>query len=601
MPLQLDAVTQNISTPSGDTGTYTWADVVALNSTLMTSHTQAGGRTLYRWRGILIIRGTAVLNVLDEFIELLGNDTTNPGRIAADENAKINFGEETTVNGKIVHRKGCQILVTRAFKSSVNNSHPRFVLSFFEGSSAIWFNEGAGSVQTAEVNLYGSCIRFSPLNSTVNRVDIAITRAKSCLFQSTVSTPSWEGVVCYIRRGGAVDLVTLVQTDIEFYGINITFNAINTIEPISGILNWTNNRLPVRGFSAINPVRSWRTNHKSAIDFIDSPNVTLSGGRVDREGSFVTPLESRKIVSQNYKLVDAGGAVSGALISFAGRSNVSSTSNALGEVSELLLIIEETNVGSLAFPGSNYQPFGGSAPLPVIDYSAYVLEIKSYLHEPVRDTNAITSQVGSSTLPFTRQLVVDTGVTQANTTTVAAYTGITHTATTITVTQPRSLNEIYDSRKLYWRNTAGVSPPYKESDVFNLGGANLVIDGVTLVPATKFGYLETTGTISFINGGNATVPIEDSNGIRTSISITGLIVGSEVRLYDEATGNEFAGVESCSNSVQSFYYFYSAGVTLTLVVFKADCIPVRLTGIALTSTAQFVQVQQRFDRIYANS
>jgi hypothetical protein len=92
---------------------------------------------------------------------------------------------------------------------------------------------------------------------------------------------------------------------------------------------------------------------------------------------------------------------------------------------------------------------------------------------------------------------------QTNTATVAAYTGITNAASSFTLSGSLTLSQIYDSRKLYWRNNLGVPTPTKVGDrvVF---GADITIAAPANNPAatTKFKEAETTGSLTLSAAGD---------------------------------------------------------------------------------------------------
>ena len=119
MPLEL--VGQNIQSPVGDSGIYTWADVVALGSTYLTTHTAPSGEIFYRWIGNITLRGTSRLTITAITLELLGTSTTFPGSISTTDSAIVTFGEKTiTVTGVVIYENGCTILITRSFYDGNN-------------------------------------------------------------------------------------------------------------------------------------------------------------------------------------------------------------------------------------------------------------------------------------------------------------------------------------------------------------------------------------------------------------------------------------------------------------------------------------------------
>lgn len=593
MPLQLDVATQNISTPSNDTQIYSWSDVVALGSTKLDVYGDSI-KPFYRWRGILDV-GNATLNIQNIDIELYGVSTDSPGIIRATGNGNIVFGDNTGLKPK----NGCNIKITRKFSSNANNFSLYSPLTY-----CITDNDKFRT--TPKIKIYNSRVFFSSLTLMTGyggRIYIFISEAKDCIFSLEQQDNSNEkrlniniqpnGVLAGINVK-LVGISLLGNTSIEKY---TSIDAGAPLDTFAGAYYFAATYFEISDAQFYGNNYFYSRDQSSGYIFLNSPTVDISNGYVFAVEDYYPYAECKKTFSHDLKIVDASGSVPNVFVAYEGRTNTEATTNSSGVVPTFKLVTQETNVQSLVFPG-NYTQY--STPLPVVNYASYVRRIKSYLHEPIIENLIIDSQVGNSFLPFQYSLILDVGVTQSNVSIVDTYTGISHTTTTITITQARTLNEIYDSRKLYWRNNPGLNPPYKESNVFNLGGANLVINGVTLTPSAKFNFIKTTGVITFINGGDATVSTEDSIGIRTFISITGLITGSEVKIYNELTNTEFAGVESAVSSTQTFSYIYTPGVTVTIVVFKEDYVPIRLTGMLLTDTPQSVQVQQRFDRVYSN-
>jgi hypothetical protein len=85
---------------------------------------------------------------------------------------------------------------------------------------------------------------------------------------------------------------------------------------------------------------------------------------------------------------------------------------------------------------------------------------------------------------------------------------------------------------------------------------------------------------------------------QAKLELTGLIAGSEVRVYRTSDEAELAGIEA-SETTFSYTYEWSSNFDVDIVVFRIDYIPVRLT-LALTSTGLSAPIQQRFDRVYLN-
>lgn len=100
--------------------------------------------------------------------------------------------------------------------------------------------------------------------------------------------------------------------------------------------------------------------------------------------------------------------------------------------------------------------------------------------------------------------------------------------------------------------------------------------------------------ISVTNGVGASTTIEN---VQTFL-ITGLVAGSEVRIYRKSDGVELAGVES-SGTTFSFQYNYTGDVPVDVYIHNIQYIWLGLES-TLTATGVTLPVQQRFDRNYAN-
>lgn len=558
MPLQLDTATQNISTASGDTGTYTWADVFALGSTAIT---KTGN--VYFCAAQVRLASTSTLNITNENIEITGTGYIS-GKINV-TTCRIIISAQYTQPTRYVSLGGDGAISDSCIILRATDQYASFAVNANTFTNCQIFGEdfaSAGADVARKINLLAGTSK-----------KIYIKKVKEVVLTLTTSK---------------AEELSLLDVDDGVVNFN-TGETINLFE-----------------YSPLGTTRLHYKIGQGSFRFVNSPDVTLAKGGVLNPSApafgwgGATPT-AFQAVAHYLKIIDSTGGVSGASIVYSGYSTASLTSSAGGSVSEIILDIENTNAQNNINDYGQYNS-GSISAITTVSTPSYTRTIKSYGHEASSENFVLnkSSSLGSSVSPVSVLLFVDEGVTQLNTATVAAYTGITHTPTTITVSQSRSLNEIYDSRKLYWRNNTGVVPPTKIGDAFDLGGANLVIDGITLSATTKFSTIQTTGSVTFLNGGDATVPIQDSTGTRTSITLTGLVVGSEVRLY-LSNGTDFAGVESCVGSTQSFSYTHTTDFLVDIVVFKEDYIPIRLNQILLTSVAQSIQVQQRFDRVYTNS
>ena len=103
---------------------------------------------------------------------------------------------------------------------------------------------------------------------------------------------------------------------------------------------------------------------------------------------------------------------------------------------------------------------------------------------------------------------------------------------------------------------------------------------------------------SYRNGTSATTQIV--TGQRT-LTLTGLVSGSEVRIYDQAgpPPNELAGIESSGTTFQ-YSYTYSASTYVDIVVHKEDKIYYRVEDYLLLDANSSLPISQQLDRQYNN-
>jgi len=105
-----------------------------------------------------------------------------------------------------------------------------------------------------------------------------------------------------------------------------------------------------------------------------------------------------------------------------------------------------------------------------------------------------------------------------------------------------------------------------------------------------------TGTVEYLTSdeGNQYVP-----PVQYSITLTGLIAGTEVRIYTSGSQAEVAGVESSGVSF-SYSYVYSADINIYIQILSLAYENIRLENLTLTNSNLSIPVQQRIDRNYLN-
>lgn len=99
---------------------------------------------------------------------------------------------------------------------------------------------------------------------------------------------------------------------------------------------------------------------------------------------------------------------------------------------------------------------------------------------------------------------------------------------------------------------------------------------------------------TYRNGTSATTVVNNS----VTLSLTGLIADSEVRIYTTGTTpTELGGIES-STTTFDYVYNYQPNTYINIVVHKENYEYIRLENYLLTSTNSSIPIQQRFDRNY---
>jgi hypothetical protein len=104
------------------------------------------------------------------------------------------------------------------------------------------------------------------------------------------------------------------------------------------------------------------------------------------------------------------------------------------------------------------------------------------------------------------------------------------------------------------------------------------------------------GTISYMT---SDAGVQYIPPVQYSFTLTGLIAGTEVRIFNSDTNEEIDGVESSSTTF-SYTYVYTSDIPIFVVVFSLNYKDIRLTGLTLSNGNQSIPIQQQFDRNYLN-
>ena len=498
MVLSLTAT--GIQSDATDTGTYTWDDVIALNSPKLIAHTTTNSKTIYRWTGLLVLNGTAILTINSQTVEFLrlAVDGGSRGQVYLNNSAKLIISSST-------------ILVTY------------YDFTYREDDSRCLLRSQSA---TASIEIYESNIAFGAASNPINisggsKMEIQASLMRNC--SCTVPDQSYETAIVKIKPDSSAisnTLLNLVDCSVNSTtATSANFSNISSYGALNAFTNWgAANGFVLRDFRASgSPVNDYFADTTTYTTFVDC-EINLANGQVMKNNLVLAQGNYKKGASHNLKLTDSTGNISNALVRYIGRTNVSAVSSS-GSVSEFILIFQETNLIGQPDPGLAYAVY--PKPLAILDFSAYTREVRSYLHNGRSELITVGDKIGSIALPFEISLSVDSGITQTVQATAAAATGIAHTATAITVSISRSIAEIYDSRKAYWRDNGG-TPGVRIGTIADFGNLNITIaTGAAISPSTaKFADGVQTSGIFTLTDPRA------YNGVPFSVASGGSVVVS---------------------------------------------------------------------------
>ena len=147
----------------------------------------------------------------------------------------------------------------------------------------------------------------------------------------------------------------------------------------------------------------------------------------------------------------------------------------------------------------------------------------------------------------------------------------------------------------------GVSSSHKSTDLM-VHRSNITInegEGVALVSGAETAVTSNPVGMSGWSSWNFGAQITVESKYSPTLTLSGLMNGTEVRIYD-ADGNELSGTESSGTSFQ-YSYSYDEDSLATIVIHSLGYIPIRLDGFILGSESQTVPIQQQVDRQYSNT
>jgi len=186
----------------------------------------------------------------------------------------------------------------------------------------------------------------------------------------------------------------------------------------------------------------------------------------------------------------------------------------------------------------------------------------------------------------------------------AALTGIdiNFNTNTLTITEDHGAQNLYDyyQRELeYDAKLAFAEEWVRAGDAFDLAAWDVVVDGCTYT-----GDMTTTGTITLSNGAIFLGDRTDSSGTvlaPRNVSITGLVAGSRVRIYNSTTASEVYNDVVAGTSYAASYaegVGYSEGDTLE--VRASETTQLELTSqVSVTSSGWSLLASQETNSTYA--
>lgn len=105
-----------------------------------------------------------------------------------------------------------------------------------------------------------------------------------------------------------------------------------------------------------------------------------------------------------------------------------------------------------------------------------------------------------------------------------------------------------------------------------------------------------SGSISYLTSDDGTLYVPP---VQYSFVITGLVSGTEVKIYDTDTNQLITGTESSGTSFTYNYVYGGTPINIVVIVFSLLYKDIRLTGLTLADSNQSIPVQQQTDRIYS--
>ena len=478
----------------------------------------------------------------------------------------VQFGRLTggEANGSTITRQGCYI--------SMDNAKPT-------ANSSVFGNGGSEVANGPIVNFYGCYIK----NYTSTAGNWAFMRGTGPV---RMIGSIWDGPI-----GGAFYHSASELVDTKFRGntnltpawsIRATFTravsgvqfanglaAFKTFQTFTGVFRDT-----VFDIASLDTVLFLSGQSGGLTTLIDC--TTFGDGDITDSGSG-TVSQAKSV---NYTLTNTGGTgltgVKVAIYDADGTIQDAIRTSSSGAVSEIVTVFNQYQDSA---PSSNKAPFD----IRIRKYGFVYLGFQSAVSEPIKQ------EVRLSVNP---QIVATQS--QAN-----SITGISlnFATKTLTMTSNHNTQSLYDyyQRELSRSNQMIYGEDLiRTGNSFNLDDWNMVVDGCTYT-----GDANTTGLITLANGAVFNGTRTDANGTivpDSVLTLIGLQVNSEVRVYIAGTTTEIAGVE---NSGTTFADATIAVDSVDVVVLNLQYLAIKIKNVD-TSLDVTLPIQQVFDRQYKN-
>jgi len=575
--------------------------------------TQGTEKTYNLFNYNLVITGT--LNQDPDFEHLIFDSTNTRAHDITVQNGGVwNLGVATTANGFTKYSAGNAVISQRAMPSSGTGT---YVL--LEGSSAIYIATGG------TWNYRGGYIKLNHtifisgagnLNMYAGRVQLAGTVRRFGLFSSgsvNITGGTFDGVQFLVSTipttFSGVEIINTQSIVVEsannraltniFTGLNLTGTATDTWVWFSSYAEFRNSS---KG-SGLNIAGDTETSQGSYTGIVTATqNVTVGLSTQDNTGivGAVTYIRDTNNGSRYSGFVTFDYTADRVYINSTTTGGVTSTFNVLlGEV------VKETYTQVRAFDIRGKTNVAGA--------DLFDIYAVAYSYQPLVLSN--TKLQSTSTLAAKGTMLTDSYVTltEANAVTKLASSFTVNTTTnTITVTANSSLDDLYDVMKVYKTRAVqaqleypsiGVQPVTASGSVVSTTMAIVVNAGITLSAGTKLTSLVTTSTVTLGTGAALNAVYTDSTGTRSSLSITGVLVGSDVVIKTTASAsgsgsNVLQTFDSVTSTTSTYAYIYQAGTAVDISIYKPGYKDLHIKNYTLLSTSTSLPVSQVSDRSY---